>query len=87
MSTNFYAIVGLTGDKPSLGGPDVLDIFEGKTVSDSFTYTMRLDIPKRQRKAIRKKLEALQENGEDTKPLLELLDKHDWDVSFLVDCY
>lgn len=63
---------------------DLIDeVFSGDESSDEFTYTMRLTIPKGRR---REKIRAqLQKRGHTD--LIELMDKNDWDVSFLVDCW
>ncbi len=58
---------------------EVLSPFEGP---DEFTYTMRLNVPEGKREEIARQL---RERG--ATDLVELLEQHQWDVSFLVDGY
>lgn len=63
---------------------DILnEVLESYEVPDEFTYTMRLSVPEEKRQEIREQLES----RDDADGLLELLDEHDWDVSFFVDCW
>lgn len=64
------------------------DIFEGLNFKrdDQFTYTVRYDVPEEDRgrveAEVRKRLDP-----ESAERFLRLINKYDWDVSFLVDTY
>jgi hypothetical protein len=81
-----FAIVDLDKKSP-IGGGEELELFGDMTELDQFTYTMRLAVPEEKRAEIKQKLVDMQKEGKDTQPLIDLLEKHSWDVSFLVDCW
>ena len=72
---------------------ELLDCFtDEEQGSDDFTYTMRVSIMDENRRAtIRSDLQAYAGDDEErlveVRQLISLLDEHDWDVSFFVDCW
>ena len=80
---------------------EIYEIFEGEGVwnpNEDFTFTGRICLERdrsvrndaevdAKRDRIRKRLVEVVEDKEALNRLLALLDEHEWDVSFFVDCY
>ncbi len=66
----------------------LLDVLEEYTVSDDYTYTMRLSIDEEEWPTLKEKLLAKsKEAGQDITDLVSFIEENNCDVSFLVDLF
>jgi len=90
MAKVMVPIIQLKHDKGfSLHAYDVLSSSSGYCGQEDFTFTFRLSLcdgeeSTDERERLKKRL---REETDDAEALIQLLDEHEWDVSFFVDTY
>lgn len=91
MAKVMVPIIKLKHDETfSLDAYDVLRTSFGYQENEEFTFTFRLSVPDEgvmgldERERVKKRL---REETDQAEALIQLLDEHEWDVSFFVDTY
>jgi hypothetical protein len=93
MSKTITPIIRLKKDDKDKFPINLEDLFEqeGFKQDDHFTYTTRYTLPEDNyeiKQNLRAKIrEQMKDDPERAERFIRLMDEHEWDVSFLVDCY